>query len=79
MFERMANLVSSPVKGKILSHISNCFDVPPFYPGWILIWKLFLDACIPPQEAGVNGIVGVGGGSSMDAAKVAAFMCGDTK
>lgn len=26
-----------------------------------------------------DGIVGVGGGSSMDAAKLAAFMCGDTK
>ena len=26
----------------------------------------------------VDGVVGVGGGSSMDAAKLAAFMCGDT-
>lgn len=26
-----------------------------------------------------DGVVGVGGGSSMDAAKLAAFMCGDTK
>ena len=31
------------------------------------------------EMSGVNGIVGVGGGSSMDAAKLAAFMCGDTK
>ena len=27
----------------------------------------------------MDGVVGVGGGSSMDAAKVAAFMCGNTE
>jgi alcohol dehydrogenase class IV len=27
----------------------------------------------------VDGFVGVGGGSSMDAAKIAAFLCGDTR
>ena len=31
------------------------------------------------QSHGVDGVVGVGGGSSMDAAKVAAFLCGDTR
>jgi len=31
------------------------------------------------KASGVSGIVGVGGGSSMDAAKITAFMCGDTK
>jgi len=31
------------------------------------------------QRNNVDGVVGVGGGSSMDAAKLAAFMCGDTK
>ena len=31
------------------------------------------------QSNSVDGVVGVGGGSSMDAAKLAAFMCGDTK
>jgi len=31
------------------------------------------------KAKGADGVVGVGGGSSMDAAKVAAFMCGDTK
>jgi alcohol dehydrogenase class IV len=31
------------------------------------------------QVAGVGGVVGVGGGSSMDAAKMAAFLCGDTR
>jgi len=31
------------------------------------------------QSNGGDGVVGVGGGSSMDVAKVAAFLCGDTK
>jgi len=40
------------------------------------IIKEIIEKC---KMSGVNGIVGVGGGSSMDAAKLAAFMCGDTK
>ena len=31
------------------------------------------------QVWGVGGVVGVGGGSSMDVAKLAAFLCGDTR
>lgn len=31
------------------------------------------------KSENISGIVGVGGGSSMDAAKLTAFMCGDTK
>jgi alcohol dehydrogenase class IV len=27
----------------------------------------------------VGGVVGVGGGSSMDAAKITAFLCGNTR
>ena len=31
------------------------------------------------KVSGVDGMVGVGGGSSMDAAKIASFMAGNTK
>jgi len=41
--------------------------------------KIILEIIEKAKVGGVSGVVGVGGGSSMDAAKITAFMAGDTK